>query len=274
MEYLIDDFEVAKSYVSKMPSHLKKLRFNKYVSGGIPSGWKPSHVVMALKNGEPIAMADSVSSEVGSISEISIVANKGYGAYSIFSLLKLKNSFPADHWISCLSNPTDDLAKISKKYVDKSYDKVSDEISQELVKTHGVQHYFQPSPLFPSRSTLKFYNIPEISMLDVQSRNQLYYFAKNPQSCKVIAPSGEQISPPDLFSIVFELLNIPFTVRQSFSRFMLISMAVMHRHNVNNRFVRLHSKPSNLKNFISATQKFEVNYSTLDEGIFSLSSLG
>jgi len=231
MKIIVDDFELARKFIYSLPKSVKRSRFGEEVGKGVPSEWNPNHVVLALKNGRVVAISDlveSAPSEFGKAGWASIVAHKRMGGYAIAALLKMMKFFPKNHWCSSIMQTTPSLVKISRRFMDETYDQVAIQLSRELVKRHGELHYFKPSPLFISQKTIKRLKLPDYENMDGQTKLQILEVAQNPMEKILKAPNGDILDAGTLMSLAFDVANTPFVARQGMSRMLLITTSMMH----------------------------------------------
>lgn len=226
MHYIIDDDEAVRAFIGTLNRKVLRRRF----SAG--SAWEPDYTVLAVHEGKAVALADCVTfSDIGA-ANASLLAAPGFGAHALAALLHLKRLFPADHWQSTLRIPTPSTIAISRRYFDSTLDQATWELSSKLVETHGPQDHLRPTPLVVSRSALTAHGLPPLSRWGERDRAQLLSIAGSPQQGFLASPAGYSMHATELMALSFELLDIAFDVRQQVSRFMLVSLAAAHGHNV------------------------------------------
>lgn len=273
MEFIVDDFEGARKFISSLPNYIKKQRFNRYASSGVPEGWSPDHLVLAVRDGQGVALADMVNQgENNEVGTLSIVAKENGGAYAIRCLETLKIHYPRTQWASTLKRLSPALKAISFRHVDVTFDHTAKEIATHLVETHGFKPEFIPSPLFPSQRTLKKYDLPHVNKWDDASKQQFLHVASNLIELEIVSPSGNVIDPPDFQSMCFELLEASETERQGMSRGMLVLHAMRYGHELTTPFMKRAANHPGMSSFFNKISSAIKGVSGDAKGMFEITS--
>lgn len=231
IEFVIDDFAAANSFVKSLPRDIREQRFSIDRKTKQISKWTPDHIVLARLNEATVAMADAIySTEFGSAANGSLVALKKHGAYALRAFFELRRRFPAGHWESTLRIPTSATVAISRRYFDATYDQGAWELAQGLIEMHGYAPYRRAHPILASKTMLRTYHLPELHLMPEEIRRAILLAAQNPLHSNFRSPNGAALDTGSLLAISFELLKLPMKVRQHTTRYMLIATAVLHGH--------------------------------------------
>lgn len=224
MEFIDDDRSAAGSFLSGVNRKILRSRFSE------GSAWTPDHIALAMKDGEPVAMADAIVLGDREAVNAGLLAKPCFGGYAIKALLHLKLRLGIPHWQSTLRVPTDATMAISRRYFTQTYDQATSELASKLVEIHGQQHYLHPVPLLASDKFLRMAGLPPIARWDGGTKLQVLKAAAVSNGFSLRAPAGQVLPIQDLTAIAFDLLRTPYEVRQQFGRMTITTMAAMHGH--------------------------------------------
>jgi hypothetical protein len=265
--FIIDDLSAARKFISTLNRKIVRQRFSNYQE------WNPDHIVLAIKNGKVVAMADCVLSDNKNGANGSLLARPEFGGHSIVALTKLKQLVKVDFWQSTLRSPTDATCAISRRFFDVTHDQGAWEISNALVRMHGVHSHLHPTPLVASNSFLKKHGIPRLNQLSAASKNQIMLAARKPSGSAIRTPSGDFLPAHYLMTLAFELLGLPMRVRQEVSRLMLIALATLHGHRPEPDAVKRHIGADAMRIFFRAVSQY-AEISDGPAGIFAVEPSG
>lgn len=242
VEYVYDDFNVAKEFVLSLHLRTIRQRFSSVAD------WKPDNCVLVYVSGKPVAVADCqrTDDDIGAI--CGLIARPDYGAYAILALLALKRHTKLEQWVACVRNANPSVMNIGRRFLDELYDQGAWEISNNLMQLHGPVSYLSPTPLVISTLHLKSLHLPPIKSWSSAAQRQILELAKAPGTGSLIAPSGDEIGPL-LMTFAFELANTPGPVRQDLTRVLMFMMLSCHGINMPERMVRKYTNPAAIGDF-------------------------
>lgn len=265
LSFIVDDREVAHAFVASVNRKVRRLRFSS------SSQWEPKHVVIALHDDEPVAMADCIVTDNGEAANGGLLAKPGAGWSAISALLHLKRHVSVSQWQSTLRLPTNSTVAISRRYFDMTFDQGAWELASALAREHGERSHLAPTPILVSDAFLRDHGIPRLTLLDRSSRAQIIYVAANPQRGALVTPSGDVVGGQYLMTLAFELLSAPMRTRQHTTRFMLLAMASAHGHVIPEDAVKEIADPGEFSTFFELLRSADTSGSP-SGGIFSISN--
>lgn len=218
--FIIDDEVAARRFVLSLGNRIFNQRFNDYKS------WKPSHTIIALAHGKPVALADAVVAVPGEAAEFSLIARPNFGGHAIKAMLRLKKHVPTRYWSTSLNKPSAATVAISRRFADVTFDRFSLQLAEEISKIYGERPEFEPIVLFPSVNNLLARQIPPMRLWNTASKSQILLAAQNPHKLSIEDPSGGLLGK-DLLGFASDILNIPISARQTFSRILMFGTAAM-----------------------------------------------
>lgn len=218
-EFILDDSRAARGFARSLPRKVKESRFVVDRRTREPHNWTPTHVVLARFRGQTVAMADALFSEVGSAANAALVSLPGYGALALRCLVRLQQTFHADHWEASLRSPTAATVAIGRRYFDAVHDQTAWQMGQETAARFGLHAGFNPTPLFMTARTLRKYGLKSIADIDPETRGKIFELARLPTGDTLISPTGEELHYSDAVSLSFDLLDAPMSARQDAVRF-------------------------------------------------------
>jgi hypothetical protein len=266
ISYIDDDKEAASGFLSKINRKALKSRFSE------SSVWEPDFISLALADGVPVAMADAVVLGDNEALNAGLLAKPGYGAYAVKALLHLKSRIDIPHWQSTLRVPTDATITISRRHFTQTYDQATSELASKMVEIYGQHNYLHPIPLVASDEFLRMASLPALRAWDEGTKLQLLKTAAISAGIALRTPSGTVLPMQDVAALSFDLLKVPYDVRQQFSRMMITSIAAMHGHDPSPLIGRI-LKPGGGSEFMTAVRHY-ADADISGGGAFTVEHLG
>lgn len=226
IDFIIDDEAEARRFVKSLGNRIFSQRFTDY------KNWAPTNTVIALSHGKPVALADAVVAVPGEAAEFSLISRPNFGGHAIKAMLRLKKHVPSRYWSTSLNKPTPSTIAISRRFSDVTFDRFSLQLAGEISKIYGDRPEFEPIVLFPSSSNLVARKIPPLRLWNDASKFQVIYAAQHPDKVLIEDPSGGPLGK-DLLGFAADILDIPVSARQTFSRILMFATAAMVGFSVN-----------------------------------------
>jgi hypothetical protein len=232
MEFLFDDKEAVRLFLAKLSPRVRQMRFGARQIPG-ETDWSPSHTVIVLVNGETVAMADCVKSRDGNVGNFSTVAIDGYGYFALIAIDHLRKAFPVGHIETSFVQPTEFLIEIARRWADTIYDQSAWAHAQKLIREHGFNMSFMPTPLAITYSNMRLFGVWPDAWKDEITRRQIALSCLSPGEFDLVTEKYGALPKPIIRTMGFEALAVPMSRRQKLTRILLtqdISENPKHRN--------------------------------------------
>lgn len=221
MQILLDDRAAVRSFLDKLSPRVRQMRFG---TRQIPSetDWSPSHTAVVLRNDEAVAMADCARSRDGNVGNFSTVAADGYGYFALMAIDHLRKAFPVRHIETSFNQPTEVLIEIARRWADTIYDQSTWAHTQTLIREHGFNAWFMPTPLAITHSNLKLFGISPRVWKDEITKQQIALSYLSMGELDLVTEKYGPLPKPIIRAMSFEALAVPMSRRQKLTRILLI----------------------------------------------------
>jgi len=220
IDFIIDDEVAARQFVRSLGKRIISERFRDYAN------WAPTHTVLTTIDGKAVALADAIVAIPGEAAEFGLIARPRCGAYAIRALQRLKQLAPTRYWSTSLNKPTAATVAISRRFAAVTFDHFSLQIAGVITERCGARPEAEPMVLFPSAQNLRARGLPPLSHWNAATKSQVIFTAQNISQYVLRDPTGGAFGQ-DLFGFAADILDIPISARQIFSRVTMLGKAEM-----------------------------------------------
>ncbi|XUY27609.1 hypothetical protein RMR21_004410 [Agrobacterium sp. rho-8.1] len=252
VEFIHDDYDLAKKFVLSLPPKIQRERFANFKK------WTPERVVIAKLDHRIVAMADAIVTIDDSAANVSLLARPEFGAYAIRAMHELRRRLDGRALFSTLHHPKPSTIAISRRFFDEVFDQGAWEMSSHLIKTYGQDRFFLPPPMAVTDRFMKAVGLPRVSLLNEGSRQQVLRVAKNPAKAILKTPTGFIFDGPHLMALAFDVVDLPMKHRQSITRMNLLSMTAAKGLSVSPEMVGKVVDPRSLGQFLDHVKARDV----------------
>jgi hypothetical protein len=134
----------------------------------------------------------------------------------------MKKFVPVRSWLASVRAPSPVLIAMLKRQVDAVHDQAAWDLSKGLYEEFGPRPEFAATQLVPTTSMLRFYKLPRFEKLDAWSKQQITFVGNNPMKALLTTTNGKGVNIQDLFTMMFEVLDVPMQTRQEVARMMML----------------------------------------------------